>query len=29
MNTKELGWKENHVIQNIGIKDSQGNIIIE
>jgi hypothetical protein len=28
MKTKELGWKENHGIQNIGIEDSQGNIII-
>jgi hypothetical protein len=27
MKTKELGWKENHGIQNIGIEDSQGNII--
>jgi hypothetical protein len=27
--TKELGWKENHWIQNIGIEDSQGNIIID
>jgi hypothetical protein len=27
--TKELGWKENHGIQNIGIEDSQGNIIID
>jgi hypothetical protein len=24
MKTKELGWKENHGIQNIGIEDSQG-----
>jgi len=29
MNTKELGWKENQGIQNIGIKDSQGNKIVE
>jgi hypothetical protein len=29
MKTKELGWKENHEIQNIGIEDSQGNIIID
>jgi hypothetical protein len=31
MKTKELGWKQNHGIQNIGIKieDSQGNIIID
>jgi hypothetical protein len=27
--TKELGWKENNGIQNIGIEDSQGNIIID
>jgi len=25
MNTKELGWKETQGIQNISIKDSQGN----
>jgi hypothetical protein len=24
MNTKELGWKETQVIQNIGIEGSQG-----
>jgi hypothetical protein len=29
MKTKELGWKENHAIQNISIKDSQGNVIID
>jgi hypothetical protein len=29
MKTKEPGWKENHGIQNIGIEDSQGNIIID
>jgi uncharacterized membrane-anchored protein len=29
MKTKELGWKENHGIQNIGIEDFQGNIIID
>ena len=29
MKTKELGWKENQGIQNIGIKDSQGNKIVE
>jgi hypothetical protein len=28
MTTKKLGWKENHGIQNIGIEDSQGYIII-
>ena len=27
--TKELGWKGNQDIQNTGIKDSQGNIIID
>jgi hypothetical protein len=29
MKTKEQGWKENHGIQNIGIEDFQGNIIID
>jgi uncharacterized membrane-anchored protein len=29
MKTKELGWKENHGIQKVGIEDSQGNIIID
>ena len=29
MRTKELGWKENQWIQNIGIEDSQGNRIVE
>jgi hypothetical protein len=29
MKTKELGWKENRGIQNIGIEDSQRNIIID
>jgi hypothetical protein len=29
MKSKELAWKENHGIQNIGIEDSQGNIIID
>jgi hypothetical protein len=29
MNTKELGWKENQGIQNIGIEDSQRNRIVE
>jgi hypothetical protein len=28
MKTKELGWKENHGIQNTCIEDCQGNIII-
>jgi len=27
--TKELGWKENHGIENIGIEDSQGNRIVD
>jgi hypothetical protein len=27
--TKELGWKENHGIQNIGIEYSQGDTIID
>ena len=27
--TKELGWKETQEIQNIGIKDSQGNRIVQ
>jgi hypothetical protein len=26
---KELGWKENVWIQNIGIEDSKGNIILD
>jgi hypothetical protein len=29
MKTKELGWKENHGIQNTGIKDSKGNITVD
>jgi hypothetical protein len=29
MKTKELGWKETHGIQNIGIEDSQVNRIVE
>ena len=28
MKTKELGWKENHGIQNIDIEDSKGTIIV-
>ena len=28
MKTKELGWKENHGIQNIDFEDSKGNIIV-
>ena len=29
MKTKELGWKETQGIQNIGIKDSRGNRIVD
>ena len=29
MKTKDLGWKETQWIQNIGIEDSQGNIIVD
>jgi hypothetical protein len=29
MKKKVLGWKDNHGIQNIGIEDSQGSIIID
>ena len=29
MKTKELGWKETQGIQNIGIKGSQGNRILD
>ena len=29
MKTKELGWKENHRIQNTGIKYLQGNTIVD
>jgi hypothetical protein len=29
MKTKELGWKKNQGIQNIGIENSQGNRIVE
>jgi hypothetical protein len=29
MKRKELGWKENHGIQNIGVEDSEGNIIVD
>jgi hypothetical protein len=29
MKTKELGWKKHHGIQNIGIENSKGNIIVE
>jgi hypothetical protein len=29
MKTKELGWKETQGIQNNGIEDSQGNIIVD
>jgi len=26
---KEQGWKENHGIQNTGIEDSKGNLIVD
>jgi hypothetical protein len=29
MKTKELGWKEKHGIQNTGIEDCQGSIIVD
>jgi hypothetical protein len=29
LKTKELGWKENHEIQNSGTENSKGNIIVE
>jgi hypothetical protein len=29
MKTRELGRKENHVIQNIGIEESTGSIIVD
>ena len=29
MKTKGLGWKENHIIQNIGTEDSKGNLIAD
>ena len=29
LKTKELGWKENHEIQNTGTKNSKRNIIEE
>jgi hypothetical protein len=29
MKTKVLGWKEIHGFQNIGIEDSQGNVIVD
>jgi hypothetical protein len=29
MKAKELGWKETQGIQNSGIKDSQGNRLVE
>jgi hypothetical protein len=28
LKTKEIGWKENHGIQNSGTEDSKGNIIV-
>jgi hypothetical protein len=29
MKAKELGWKDNHGIQNTGIEDCKGNMIID
>jgi hypothetical protein len=29
MQTKEVGWKENHGIKNIGIGDFKGNMIVD
>jgi hypothetical protein len=29
METNELGWKENPGSQNIGIEDTEGNIIVD
>jgi hypothetical protein len=29
MKIKELGWKENHGIQNIGTEDSTVNILVD
>jgi len=29
MKRSELGWKENHGIQNIGIEESTGDIIVD
>ena len=29
MERNELGWKENLGIQNIGIEDTEGNIIVD
>jgi hypothetical protein len=29
MKKKQLGWKDNQGVQNIGIEDSQGNRIAE
>jgi hypothetical protein len=29
MKMKEQSWKENHGIQNIGIEDSKGNIVVD
>jgi hypothetical protein len=28
MQTKEIGWKENRGIQNIGIEESKGNTTV-
>jgi hypothetical protein len=29
MKKRELGWKENHGIQNIGTEESTGDIIVD
>jgi hypothetical protein len=29
MTTKQLGWKDSQVIQNTGIRDSEGNSIVD
>jgi hypothetical protein len=29
MKTKQLGWKENHAVQNIGTEESKGNITVD
>jgi hypothetical protein len=29
MQTKEVGWNENHGIKTTGIEDSKGNIIVD
>jgi hypothetical protein len=29
MKTKQLGWKKNHGVQNIGTEESKGNITVD